>query len=105
MFICASIDRQFHRVVQWMNATNFSPVFAGHLRGQDPLFGSRDVAGSSTDFLIPTEGGPVKIQGLTEFVRSRGTAYFLLPSLSTLDRLIEWTARRARRTAGLAGSR
>jgi deferrochelatase/peroxidase EfeB len=86
LFVCASLDRQFLQVLRWMNANTFSPVFDGEMQGrQDPLFGSNSMRRSPT-FRIPTLGGGIEVPLPRPFVRSRGTAYLLLPSLSTLDR-------------------
>ena len=71
-----------------MNANTFSPVFDGEALGrQDPLFGSDSMRKSPT-FRVPVPGGGVEVSLPRPFVRSRGTAHLLLPSLSTLDRLI-----------------
>jgi Dyp-type peroxidase family len=88
LFLCASLDRQFLQVVRWMNLNTFSPVFDGELHErQDPLFGSPSMQKSPT-FRIPMAGGDVEVPLPRPFVRSRGTAHLLLPSLSTLDRFL-----------------
>lgn len=88
LFLCASLDRQFLQILRWMNANTFSPVFDGQPLGrQDPLFGS-DAMRRSPTFLVPAAGGGVEVPLPRPFVTSRGTAYLLLPSLSTLDRLL-----------------
>jgi hypothetical protein len=88
LFLCASLDRQFLQILRWMNANTFSPVFDGELLGrQDPLFGSDSMRRSPT-FRVPIPGGSVEVPLPRPFVRSRGTVYLLLPSLSTLDRFI-----------------
>jgi hypothetical protein len=87
LFLCASLDRQFLQILRWMNANNFSPVFDGDVEGrQDPLFGSRSMQKSHT-FRIPISGDAIEVPLPRPFVRSRGTAHVLLPSLSTLDRV------------------
>jgi Dyp-type peroxidase family len=88
LFLCASLDRQFLQILRWMNTNDFSPVFDGEVRGrQDPFFGSDSMRRSPT-FRIPAPGGDVEVPLPRPFVRSRGTAYFLLPSLSTIDRFV-----------------
>jgi deferrochelatase/peroxidase EfeB len=87
LFICASIERQFYKLMGWMKANNFSPVFNNHLRGQDGLCGNREVPDASSDFVVPGGNGPLRLRGLPTFVRTKGTAFFLLPSLSMLRTL------------------
>jgi len=86
LFFCSSLRDQFEKMVDWINRNDFSKVFTD-LRAQDPLLGNRDQPLASTDFLIPTPGGPLKATGLTTFVRTRGTAYFLFPGLQALRQL------------------
>jgi Dyp-type peroxidase family len=88
LFLCASLDRQFQQVTRWMNANDFSPVFNGTIPTPvDPL---STVVGRvpGQQFLIPTPAGLVSIPLDRSFVRSRGTAYFLLPGITTLNRII-----------------
>jgi deferrochelatase/peroxidase EfeB len=87
LFICASIERQFYRLMQWMKVNDFSPVFGANRRVQDPLCGNRAVPGALPDFTIPTPGGAITVTGLPTFVVTRGTAFFLYPSMSTLRQL------------------
>jgi Dyp-type peroxidase family len=88
LFLCASLDRQFLQILRWMNANTFSPVFDGETQGrQDPLFGTESMRRSPT-FRIPGPGGGVEVPLPRPFVHSRGTAYFLLPALRTLDRFL-----------------
>lgn len=88
IFLCASLDRQFLQILRWMNVNDFSPVFDGEVQGrQDPLFGSNSMKKSAT-FRIPVPGGSIEVPLPRPFVQSRGTAYFLVPSLSTLERFI-----------------
>jgi deferrochelatase/peroxidase EfeB len=89
IFICASIDRQFYRLMGWMKANNFSPVFRKTQRVQDALCGNREVSGASADFHIPGDAGSVHLRGLPTFIQTKGTAFFLLPSLSMLRTLCE----------------
>jgi Dyp-type peroxidase family len=88
MFLCSSLERQFQQIVRWMNQNDFSPVFSGKLGiRHDPLFGARS-NDPNPSFHIPIQGGAVEVPLPKAFVRSRGTAYFLLPGLKTLDRLL-----------------
>jgi Dyp-type peroxidase family len=86
LFLCANLRGQFEKLMDWINRNDFSSVFTD-LRAQDPLLGNRDLPLASTEFLIPTADGPQRATGLTTFVRTRGTAYFLFPSLQALRQL------------------
>jgi hypothetical protein len=56
-------------------------------RFSDSFLGNRDLPLASKEFLIPTPNGPLRATGLTTFVRPRGTAYFLVPSVRALRQL------------------
>ncbi len=86
LFLCSDLTGQFAKLLDWINRNDFSNFFTD-LRAQDPLLGNRELPLASTDFLIPWAGGTLKATGLTTFVRTRGTAYFLFPSLRSLRRL------------------
>ncbi|MEZ0130417.1 hypothetical protein AB9T88_11905 [Flavobacterium sp. LBUM151] len=73
---------------------NFSDVFnPANNTPQDPLIANRNFVDSNIDlnFTIPMSGMPdIVIQGpLPQFVVTRGTAYFLLPSISSLKEIAE----------------
>lgn len=87
MFFCVNIRRQCYRLLAWMNRNDFSPVFTPGFDTQDP-FGGRTVPGASQDFAIPTPTGPVSVR-LPTFLRTRGTAFFLLPGIAGLKHLSE----------------
>ena len=88
MFLCNSPRAQFEKLMSWIKRNDFSDVFKGNRRAQDALLGNREVDGASKEFRIPTKSkGVLTAKGLTTFVRARGTAYFLLPSLPALRRL------------------
>jgi deferrochelatase/peroxidase EfeB len=87
VFLCTSIRRQFYTLMQWISHNDFSPVFANP-HTQDPLFGNRAIEDALPEFTIPTNGGdPHKIFGLPDFVHTKGTEFFLLPSRSMLRHL------------------
>ncbi len=91
MFVCASLERQFQQIIRWMNKNDFSDVFNGQSPvPQDPLFGARGSEPQRPPFRIPLPNGQAIDIPLPDkpFVRSRGTAYFLFPGLTTLDRLL-----------------
>jgi deferrochelatase/peroxidase EfeB len=85
-FIClnANITRQFEFLqTSWINYPKFDGLEDG-----DPLLGNRKplLNGARTDgFVIPRESGlPRRLEGLAQFVRVRGGAYFFLPGISAL---------------------
>ena len=83
--LCANIARQFEFV---QSAWNVSPKFAGLSAESDPLLGNRQVLLNSetTDkFTLPQAGLPARvIDGLPQFVRVKGGAYFFLPGIRAL---------------------
>ncbi len=87
LFLCANIRRQFYTLTHWVAENSFSPVFQGAKRPEDAIFGNRSHPATSHEFLIPQAAGDVRLTGLPDFVRTKGTAFFLLPSMSALRRL------------------
>ena len=89
MFLCASLERQFHTIMRWINSNDFSPKFGGVIpTSQDPLFGARGRSDTRPPFRIPVAGGIVEIPLPDKaFVRSRGTVYLLLPGVATIRRI------------------
>jgi deferrochelatase/peroxidase EfeB len=85
LFLCGSLSGQFELLYSWINATNFTPLNS-NLTGQDGLIANRSKMNppANTSYTIPTEKGPITIPHLPQFVVTRGTAYCLLPSISTL---------------------
>lgn len=90
LFLCGDLSSQFETIYGWINMNNFSPVFGDKKTPQDPLIANR-FAQSNMDqnFTIPMEDGKnIVITGpLPQFVVTRGTAYFLLPSISALQEI------------------
>ena len=102
LFLCGDISDQFELLYSWMNANNFSNVFSPGFNTQDPLVANRGLnpIGNNVDptFTIPMENsknvvlpipGPKSSGILPQFVITRGTAYFLLPSISSLKGIAE----------------
>jgi Dyp-type peroxidase family len=88
-FLCfnASIEQQFEFVQhQWAG----NPKFGGAVNGADPLIGRHQVlAGEPPTFSIPRETTPERVALHRRFVRTRGSAYFFMPTLraiASLDR-------------------
>jgi Dyp-type peroxidase family len=86
----ANITRQFE-FVQYTWADN--PNFNGLYQDPDPIIGTRGrvaqrVPGATDDFTIQACPLRQKVSGLPAFVRTRGGAYFFLPSKSALQFLL-----------------
>jgi hypothetical protein len=89
VFLCSNIRRQFYTLTHWVAENSFSLVFHGSPPPEDALFGNRGNPATSHDFLIPRAEGDARLPGLPDFVLTKGTAFFLLPSMSTLRVLAE----------------
>ena len=79
-FMCLNgdIERQFEFVQQtWVDG----PSFHGLWGERDPLTGERGGADGHT---IPTAEGPMRLENLPSFVRTRGGGYFFLPGRRTI---------------------
>ncbi len=89
--IGTDIERQFEFVQQfWSNA----PAFHGLDNEPDPVIGSDSRCTTTGQprpryFSIPTAVGPVRIEGLQNFVETKGGGYFFMPSRSALSWLSE----------------
>lgn len=96
LFLCGSLAGQFEKVYGWINAANFATSFpptksSQYTYPQDALLGNRVTLGGevNTSFSIPLPNAaqPLTINNLPALTITRGTAYCLLPSLSTLRQL------------------
>jgi hypothetical protein len=92
LFLCGSLVNQFEKLYTWINTNDFSDVFSSPT--QDALLANRipPAAGNNSDsdpsFTIPiTNGNPIVIPTMPQFLVTRGTAYCLLPSIATLQQL------------------
>ena len=84
-FVGAHLGRQFEFIQsEWMNDSAF---FAG-ASGRDPVAGAQDGTGV---FDIPKRPLRIRLQGLPQFVVTRGGEYCFLPGLRALRRLAELT--------------
>jgi deferrochelatase/peroxidase EfeB len=81
LFIGVSIQDQFEFVMSdWANKGTFAP---GLRDTRDPILG--DNSNADAAFLVPREGQkPVRLNGLTRFLTTRGGAYCFLPSATGL---------------------
>ena len=87
LFLCGALAGQFEMLYSWINANGFSEKFAPGFNTQDALLANRGTAGDRS-FTIPmSKGPPIKIKSLPQFIVTRGTAYCLLPSMTTLRRV------------------
>jgi hypothetical protein len=94
LFLCGDLSSQFETLYGWININNFSDVFPpANAAPQDPLIANRfNIPGAiDPNFTKPMEDGTnIIIKGpLPQFIVTRGTAYFLLPSISSLTEIAE----------------
>ena len=85
-FLClaANLSRQFEFVQHtWLN----NPTFGGLYDDTDPLTGTRQPAGAT--FTVPQRPVRHRYRGVSQFVRTRGGAYFFLPGISALRYLAQ----------------
>ncbi len=82
MFICVSLENQFEFVMKnWVNEGDFAGLPSNN---KDPIVG--DNSSQSGEFNIPAElpQNSLKIQGFQRFIKTRGSAYCFLPSITAL---------------------
>ncbi|MBI1869243.1 MAG: hypothetical protein HYS06_13280 [Methylocystis sp.] len=95
VFLFARINEQFHTVLRWMQATDFSDAFRAipnGLRSQDSVVGNRDKRNANSQAFIPLSGGRDIEFRLQNFVRFQGVKTFFVPSLKTLGVLAgQWS--------------
>jgi deferrochelatase/peroxidase EfeB len=89
LFLCGSFSRQFEKIYGWMNTNNFASDLAGlSTYPQDAVLGNRNptsLGNINTNFTIPMANqNPVLVSQLPLLIETRGTAYCLLPSLTTI---------------------
>lgn len=87
-FFCASIEDQFeHLLGQWADRVPMGSPDEGGAR--DPLIGAHEVGDGP--FELPQGEGAAAawLYGLTPFTRTRGMAYLLYPSQSTLAAIVD----------------
>jgi hypothetical protein len=84
IFLCADLRRQVYTLTGWIKRNDFSPVYDPDRRTQDAIVGNRAQPGAHTGFAVPGAGS---IAALPDFVHTKGTAFLLYPSGSTLQAL------------------
>jgi hypothetical protein len=87
LFVCSNIARQFNTMMRWITKTSSSPAFP-NLRARDAIAGNRGVPGASSKFDAPDANGHPSFPALPDFLQTKGTAYLLLPSFSTLEKIV-----------------
>ncbi len=88
LFVCSDLRRQVYTLTDWIKQNDFSPVYDGNRRVQDPLIGNRAVPGIEETFIIPGANGVTTTQNLPDFVYTKGTAFLMYPSRTTLRKLV-----------------
>lgn len=84
LFLCGALAGQFELLYGWMNTNNFSKLFKPCFNTQDAVLANRQTPNVVTSFTIPTEKATITLPSLPQFLVTRGTAYCLLPSITTL---------------------
>jgi deferrochelatase/peroxidase EfeB len=89
IFLVGSLAGQFEKIYGWMNSNDFSSVFPVGTPPQDALLGNRTQSGQvATSFTIPMPNNQDSITfNLPDLLVTRGTAYCLLPSLTSLRQI------------------
>jgi deferrochelatase/peroxidase EfeB len=99
IFLCADLRLQVYTLMRWIKRNNFSPVYDPNRRAQDALAGNRFVPGASREFRIPRPGGTSGVVSLPDFIHTKGTAFLLYPSRTTLAALSRSSSRHDRTRA------
>ena len=68
----------------WVNDSEFAGAFRLDPKSKDPIVGTQDPTESV--FVIPQadDAPPIKVTGLSSFIRTKATAYCFLPSITAL---------------------
>ncbi len=84
-FINANIENQYEFVLsEWVNKAEFAGSVRLNPKSKDPMISTQDPEESI--FVIPQANGapPIKVTGLTTFVKTRAAAYCFLPSITAI---------------------
>jgi deferrochelatase/peroxidase EfeB len=89
LFLCGALAGQFEKLYSWMNVNDFNSVFSPGFDTQDALLANRSLPSvADPSFTIPiSKDASIRIPSLPQFIVTRGTAYCLLPSMTTLRRV------------------
>jgi hypothetical protein len=88
LFLCSDLRRQVYTLTDWIKQNDFSPVYDGNRRVQDPLIGNRAVPGVEATFILPGEESVTTMRDLPDFVHTKGTVLLMYPSKTTLQKLV-----------------
>ena len=84
-FINSSIENQYEFVLgHWVNDAEFAGAVRLPPKSRDPMIGTQDPAESI--FVIPQANGapPIKVTGLSTFIKTKASAYCFLPSITAI---------------------
>ena len=84
-FINTNIENQYEFVLgEWVNKAEFAGSVRLNPKSKDPMIATQDPAESI--FVIPQANGapPIKVTGLSTFVKTRAAAYCFLPSITAI---------------------
>jgi hypothetical protein len=74
--------------MRWLQKTDFSDAFKtvpNGLNAQDALFGNRAFPGANAEHRVPLANGSAVNLQLKDFIRYKGIAVFLAPSMKALS--------------------
>ncbi len=84
-FINTNIENQYEFVLsEWVNKSEFAGSVRLNPRSKDPMIATQETEESI--FVIPQASGapPIKVTGLSTFVKTRAAAYCFLPSITAI---------------------
>jgi deferrochelatase/peroxidase EfeB len=84
-FINSNIENQYEFVLsEWVNKSEFVGSVRLNPKAKDPMIATQDP--DESIFVIPQANGlpPIKVTGLSTFVKTRAAAYCFLPSITAL---------------------
>jgi deferrochelatase/peroxidase EfeB len=84
-FINSNIENQYEFVLgHWVNDSEFAGAVRLNPKSKDPMIGTQNPVESV--FVIPRANGapPIKVTGLTTFVKTKAAAYCFLPSITAI---------------------
>jgi deferrochelatase/peroxidase EfeB len=88
LFCFARVNEQFYTVMRWLQKTDFRDAFKtvpNGLNAQDALFGNRAFPGANAEHRVPLANGSAVNLQLKDFIRYKGIAVFLAPSMKALS--------------------
>ena len=84
-FINSNIENQYEFVLsEWVNGAEFAGSVRLDPKSKDPMVGTQDP--DESIFVIPQANGapPIKIKGLSSFLKTKAAAYCFLPSVTAI---------------------